>query len=536
MKPSTWWPVWLGLGLALGVLLRGSEAEVPHVHEGESSTWTCAMHPQIQSPTPGSCPICGMELVPLAAAKADSSRGPEVHLSERALELARLRTEPVVRSSAPERQLSLLGQVEAPEDRRRALTTWVAGRVERLRVASVGERVRRGQVVAEVFSPELQVAERALQVSVVSRAPRATVQAAEQRLLAMGVSEAELEQIRVADQPRARVPIRASASGVVVERRVTQGEEVKAGAVLSTVADLRTVWLSLDAYEADLPWLTVGQTATVEVDALPGRSIEAEIAFVDPVIDRGTRTASVRLEVPNPKLALRPGMFVEARVAATSPRDPLLIPESAPLFAGRKALVYVEQPERQRHYRPREVVLGARLGAWIEVLEGLEEGERVVVEGAFVLDADLQLRGEGGLLSLEEETPTSREPIGTRLADRLLESYLDFTAALAADDLGGARRALGALASRSKGTRLLRLADIASPTLDSLSGARARLLRLAPQMERVAASSKLDFAAAYCPMADGGRGATWLQRGREVANPYFGSEMLGCGEIREGVR
>jgi Cu(I)/Ag(I) efflux system membrane fusion protein len=188
---------------------------------------------------------------------------------------------------------------------------------------------------------------------------------------------------------------------------------VETGSGLYRVADLSTLWVQLDAYESDLPAMKKGQQVLLGVEALPGERFEGRITFVDPVLDPKTRTARVRIEVKNQDRRLRPGMFVEASVksdASAKPAQeaPVVVPATAPLFTGRRSVVYVEvQDVDAPTYEARVVSLGPRMGDLYPVLEGLNDGEKVVVHGAFALDADLQIQGGGSMMNLDPEGDTT---------------------------------------------------------------------------------------------------------------------------------
>lgn len=211
-----------------------------------------------------------------------------------------------------------------------------------------------------------------------------------------------------ADKPSERVRIRTPFGGTVIERLATQGSYVETGSGLYRVAGLSTLWVQLDAYESDLSVLKTGQQVSLRVEALPGELFEGRVTFVDPVLDPKTRTARVRIEVKNQDRRLRPGMFVEASVrsdAAAQPDEeaPLVIPATAPLFTGRRSVVYIEVEDADAPtYEARVVTLGTRMGDLYPVLSGLDEGERVVVHGAFAIDADLQIQGGDSMMSSGE--------------------------------------------------------------------------------------------------------------------------------------
>ena len=264
--------VTLGSGVWLG--RSGSSSDGPAAeptgatgHENHSeaavTTWTCSMHPQVQSPEPGSCPICGMDLIPAQDPGSGAPLGPaQVRLTRRAQSLARIRTEAVTTSSMRGAPRELLGRVVEDEGSLRAVTSWIAGRVDRLSVSTTGARVRRGQTLARMYSPEVYAAHQDLLVGVeqledmqqadpyAQRAARGQVASARQRLRLLGFSGSELAKMERADEPWTRVSIRSTATGTVMRRNVRQGEYVQKGAVLFELSDLETVWVELEDRKA----------------------------------------------------------------------------------------------------------------------------------------------------------------------------------------------------------------------------------------------------------------------------------------------
>jgi Cu(I)/Ag(I) efflux system membrane fusion protein len=392
-----------GLG---GWLLGGAEPPKPgtevHAHDAAETIWTCSMHPQIRQAEPGQCPICGMDLIPVeggAAAGGDEAR--RVTLSERAKILARIRTADAQRLGSGRVERRLLGRVDYDERSLRTVTAWVGGRIDRLHVSTTGERVKRGQVIATLYSPEVYTAhqdliqarqqfERLQETATPSagRAAEAALNASRDRLRLLGVPDGELRTMERADKPSERARIRTPFGGTVIERLATQGNYVETGSGLYRVADLSTLWVQLDAYESDLSLLKAGQQVLIRVEAL---------------------TARVRVEVKNQDRRLRPGMFVEASVQSGNEREPaeeapLVVPATAPLFTGRRSVVYVElQDAEQPTYEARVVTLGPRMGDLYPVLAGLREGERVVVHGAFAIDADLQIQGGDSMMNVPDD-------------------------------------------------------------------------------------------------------------------------------------
>lgn len=427
MENAPWVAIPLVAALAFGLgawFFGASEPAVPgpdaHEQTVTEQIWTCSMHPAIRKSERGQCPICGMDLIPVqrdeAAGEADPKR---VTLSERAKVLARIRTIEATRLGSERVERRLLGRVDYDETSLRTVTAWLGGRIDRLYVSTTGERVKRGQVIATLYSPEVYSAQQDLiqakqqlerlqegATPSARRAAEAALRAAGDRLRLLGVPEGELAGMEAAETPSKSIRIRTPFGGTVIERLATQGSYVETGSGLYRIADLSKLWVQLDAYESDLSALGVGQEVSLRVKALPGEQFEGRVTFVDPVLDPSTRTARVRIEVRNRDRRLRPGMFVEANVRALSSpngeEEPLLVvPATAPLFTGRRSVVYVELPHTERPtYEARIVSLGPRMGDVYPVLEGLDEGERVVVHGAFAIDADLQIQGGSSMMNL----------------------------------------------------------------------------------------------------------------------------------------
>lgn len=370
------------------------------------SEYVCPMHPQIRQDEPGTCPICHMDLV--AVESADSGDAVTLSLSEHAAALARVRTAPVERVPLLD-ALRVFGRVGTDEDNEANITAWTAGRIDRLYVPVVGETVRRGQRIARVYSPELVVAQETLihaqhilhatagGSDARAQAARATVDAARTELRLLGVSDTQIDELVADGVADEYVHIYAPASGTVLRRLVAEGDHVQRGTPLVELADLDDVWVQLEIYERDLGRVTVGDSVTLDV---AGRDapIEGTIAFLDPVVDAQRRVARARVVVPNPDGALRPSTFVRATVHIERlderGRPPVSVPANAVLWTGPRSLVYVfDQTVSPPVYMPVEVTIGDRVGDRIIVTEGVFPGETVVANGAFRLDAALQIRG-----------------------------------------------------------------------------------------------------------------------------------------------
>lgn len=401
-------PFIVGIALIAGLLLgrvffgggaSGSSAAA-HADHGETGRiWTCSMDPQIRMNEPGSCPICGMDLIPLAALHEDMDPM-SVHMTEHAMKLASVQTM-VVGTGGGTGSLRLTGKVVPDERRVYAQASHVAGRVEELLVNFTGETVQKGQVLARVFSPEMVTAQEELLAAYrVREAQPGLYAAARGKLRNWKLSDAQIDAIVAAGAANGVIAILADVSGVVVEKKTDLGDYLKRGDVLYEVADLSQLWVQFDLYESDLGSTRKGDTIQFTVRSLPGKTFRGRITFIDPMVDPATRVARARVELNDPQGTLKPGMFAIGTVQAKhrhGDTEALVVPRTAVLWTGPRSVVYVRVGEGQ--FRLREVVLGAAMGDDVMIASGLEAGEEIVVHGTFTVDAAAQLSGAPSMMS-----------------------------------------------------------------------------------------------------------------------------------------
>lgn len=381
-----------------------SERQQPVIQRenGEVQEWTCSMHPQIRQPKPGRCPICGMDLIPVLASGAATAKERELELSPTMQALAEVETAPVERRPLSA-EVRWVGKVAANETLVRDVTLLVAGRIERLHANYEGMPIRRGDPLAEIYSPDVAAGMQELLIAKeTSQISPSVLESARTKLLRLGVSAEEVEGIAKGEVPRETFTLRSPSDGIIAKIYVREKGWIEAGQTLLQLTDLSSVWVLLDAYESDLGLLRTGLIVRFAVEALPGTTFTGHVSFVSPVLEDSTRSVPVRLEAENPGGVLRPGMFVRAQAfvpIASEGEMPLLIPASAPLITGRRAIVYVATgPGR---YEGREIELGRRAGDYYVVTSGLSEGEQVVVKGAMKIDSTLQLQARPSMMNPE---------------------------------------------------------------------------------------------------------------------------------------
>lgn len=369
--------------------------------ESEETIWTCSMHPQIRMHEPGDCPICGMDLIPLAQGKSISADSFAVHLTPEAAQLANVMTI-VVERQKPVKVIRLYGKIEADERLLQSQTSHIPGRIEDLKVNFTGETIRKGQVLATIYSPELITAQQELiEAAKIMDIQPEIYMAARERLLHWKLTEDQINAIEHGHSSH-EFDVVSTTTGVVIQKLVNNGDHVSEGTILFQVADLSKVWALFDAYESDLPFINKGANITFSVQALPGNSFTGQISFIDPVIDPVTRVAKVRVEVNNQAGRLKPQMFVTGTVRSQLSQymNEIVIPKSAVLWTGERSIVYVKDPDSDEPvFRMREVTLGPSLGDSYVIAGGLNEGEAVVTRGAFSVDAAAQLEGKPSMMN-----------------------------------------------------------------------------------------------------------------------------------------
>ncbi|MCK6526477.1 efflux RND transporter periplasmic adaptor subunit [Myxococcota bacterium] len=367
-----------------------------HAHaEGEISHYTCPMHPSVRQDGPGQCPLCGMDLVPVY--EADVASG-TVSIDAQRRQQIGVRTEAVGRREASI-DVRAVGRIAYDRAGIVEISPKVGGWVRDLRVNEVGQAVSAGQVLFTLYSPEVYAAQRELSAALASQRAAvgtsaegrvdALVEAARTRLRLWDLPASHVQALAEGGPPAEAIPVVAPAAGHVVELDVVEGAAVEPGARLYRIVRLDRIWVEADVYERDLPLVKVGQEATVTLPDLPGSRLTGQVGLVRPFLDPATRTARVRISLPNPGLELKPEMFVD--VALRVPRgERLVVPDSAVVYAGPRRLVFLDLGDGR--LQPREVEVGPKVGDAYEVLSGLEEGDVVVTSANFLVAAESRLR------------------------------------------------------------------------------------------------------------------------------------------------
>ncbi|PTB96628.1 efflux RND transporter periplasmic adaptor subunit [Marivirga lumbricoides] len=550
-------------GVLLGWLIFGGEKnneEAMHDHSISNSAeiWTCSMHPQVRSNEPGECPICGMDLIPLAV--EDSEANPAVYqMSESAMKLANVQTIRVGSTEAGQK-VRLNGKIQIDERNTYTQSSHFPGRIEQLMVNFTGESIKKGQTLAKIYSPELVAAqEELLQAASIKESQPQLFEAAKRKFNNWRIGENQINEIISSGKVKQVFPLKADISGIVTNKMVELGDYVESGVPIYEISDLSKLWVLFDVYESELGWIKEGSEVTYTVKSLPGRSFNGIISFIDPLINSQSRVATARVEISNKEGLLKPQMFVSGVIEnpVEQGNDEIIIPQSAVLWTGKRSVVYMQE---SGGFKMREVTLGTALGENYVVQEGLQRGEEIVINGAFTIDAAAELAGKPSMMSHENEQVDQHHLQEISIQEKkallpLFEAYFEMKNALASDNNAGAKMGARNMSKAftnlnnndfSSNSKMVRrqISRVLEQTMEGLNDKQIEDVRknfIAISEAMIALAKAFDPLDAplyvqHCPMADNNVGADWLSREEEIINPYFGESMLSCGEVKWVIR
>jgi len=448
------------LGVVTGLFLKGSEKQTKEgvepakieVSEGSGVlVHVCPMNCIPPMDKAGKCPICGMELVPLRMGpEMDKAGASRLKLTPEAIELGSIQLAKVERKPV-DAQVKLFGQIDYDPAHMSYVTTFMPGVIDRIYVKRAGQFVRWGDPLFDIYSSDLLETQRqlieamkfvpsflafqrgfphvAIEAPVQARekpgesgkrSPEEetalkTINAIRHKLLIMGLPKRDIDELMKVGEPTGIATLYAPMYGQVVVQNAFEGTYVNRGTAIFTLADPQHVWAKLDAYESDYPWIRKGQDVTFETEVYPGERFKGKVVYVDPVFDPTTRTFNIGVIYPDRGGRLKAGMLVRAVIHARLRADgkvvgtgdktdsgPLIIPLSAPLITGKRSVVYVAVAGEEGVFEGREVVLGPKAKDHYVVLEGLKEGDQVVVNGNFKIDSAVQILARPGMMEMKD--------------------------------------------------------------------------------------------------------------------------------------
>ncbi len=578
----------LAVGLLLGWLLFGSASneETAHNHNEtveSNQMWTCSMHPQIMQPEAGDCPICGMDLIP-AEAGADGLTADQFKLTKNAMALANIQTSVVGHSKAEGSTIKLSGKIVENEEANVVQVSYFSGRIEKLNVSYTGEKVRKGQLLATIYSPELFAAQQELiTASSLKESQPELYKAVRNKLKLWKLSDIQINQIEASGKVKENFSVYATVSGTVSKKLVEQGSYIKQGQPLLKIANLNTVWANFDVYENQIDLFKEGQEVSIKTNAYPNKTFNAKVSFIDPTLNVKTRTMKLRAVLSNGKDLFKPGMFIEGNIKPVNAINGQIsvIPSSAVLWTGKRSVVYLKKNPNEPIFELREVTLGNRVGENYEVLEGVNNGDEIVTNGTFTVDAAAQLQGkksmmnkEGGKVMTGHEghlgmgsNPSSPKENHSEMDERIevsedfqnqlravFNDYIELKDALVNEDSKKGTKSTKELLSNlskvdmklltnnghSHWMTLEKELETSANSISNTSNIKEQRnhfkhlsSQLAKALQLFGINEKVYYQ--FCPMADSNTGAYWLSKEEKVINPYFGEAMLTCGEVKQVI-
>ena len=590
-----------------------SDASAGPTSGGEEKRYICPMMCTPPSTEPGRCPVCAMELV--EAISGGGGDGISVTIEPSARRLVGIQTA-MSKMGQVTRTIRTIGSIDFDESRLSTISAYIDGRLEKMYADYVGVEVNKGDDLALIYSPQLYSAQTEFVTSLdSSTSSRFQIgdsnlqEMARENLSELGMTAEQIEELQKSRKPQSRIRIKSPQSGTVIEKTAVEGDYVKTGQKLYRIADLSSVWLMLDLFPDDAATVRFGQQVEAEIQSMPGEVFTGRVAFIDPTVNKRTRTVRVRVEIMNFDGKLRPGDYSTARIIVPaiptelvydpalagkyiSPMHPQVIrdepgdcplcdmelvptsqlgyaakplpqqrvvtvPRDSVLLTGDSGVIYVEtEPGR---FEIRRVTVGPMNDDEAVIIEGLAAGETVATGGNFLIDSQMQLAGNPSLmdptkapshspgpLELPESQPVLLAGEAAQVFDRAYDAYFEIQCAMAAD-MTPPPVALNTLLDSL--ARLEMSAEVPDDAQKQLAKARRAALRMDGSLETareayrgvshgmlraavIARGPKTAKALThyYCPMVPGG-GGDWMQPGGELANPYWGDEMLRCGEV-----
>ncbi|MDD3300922.1 MAG: efflux RND transporter periplasmic adaptor subunit, partial [Bacteroidales bacterium] len=482
----------------------------------------------------------------------------------------------------------LNGKIEEDERLVFSQSSHVPGRIENLMVNFTGDYVKKGQVIASVYSPGLVTAQEELyEAQKVKDTQPQLFNAAKEKLKTWKLTNAQIEQMLQSGTTEETFDIQSDVSGYVIQKKVNPGDYVQKGETIYEIADLSRVWVLFDLYESDMGWIKKGDKVDYTVASLPGETFTGTISFIDPIIDPRTRVAKARVATANSGLKLKPEMFVSGIVEAELQKksDAVVVPKSAVMWTGQRSVVYVKSITDQGvNFIMREVTLGPALGESFVIEDGLVRGEEIAVNGTFSIDAAAQLAGKPSMMnpdggpamtghnhggmkmsaadegaassrSASSEAHTKTDPSFKAQLTKVYNDYLDMKNAFVATDAKKVANEAKDVIAALKSVDMSLLKDDAHmmwmdqlETLNSTINTINRSADINKQRQEFARFNLVFYKSLkmfgleevtayyqYCPMANNNQGAYWLSETKDIRNPYFGKDMLDCGETKEKI-
>lgn len=556
------------IGIALGwMFFAGDNAEDNHNHSQESvEYWTCSMHPNVRSQEPGDCPICGMDLIPAKSGGSEVDNS-AITLTENQIRIANIRTM-IVGKGNTSSNTRLNGKIDFDERKVFTQPAHFTGRIEKLYINYTGANVSAGQKLATIYSPELVLMQKELLSAYKLKDKQPELfQSIKSKLMRKKIHQDQIDKIIAKGDVIDNFDVYAHQSGVVTKLFINSGDHITTGDPIVELANLTQLWTIFEAYEGDLSNINIGDIIKFTVQSYPGEVFQSTINFIDPIINNKTRTAQVRGSINNNTGKLKPEMLAVGNIVGMSSSQQLVIPSSAVLWTGKRSVVYVKQSNTDEHiFEAREIEIGQLSNGQYPVINGLQSGEEIAVNGAFTIDAAAQIAGKPNMMNMDKDDVEPMKghdhgagemsipksiPEKTKIDfSPLLPLYMNLNESFVQTDIEKVKSNSKVLSKHIK-NKILNKDGIKTSAYEKKI---ASIYKLANQIasESDIEKSRSNYSSisvllidlisstnSYdkkiyvfkCPMATVGDSAVWMSYEKQVQNPYYGDKMLKCGFV-----
>lgn len=568
--------------LLLILLLSGcSDANHDHATTQEESSYTCSMHPQVVANAPGACPICGMDLVSVEKGDVNTA---EIMLSERQMKLGNITTLPISQGEMGNNTI-LTGRITENEEQAEIISSRVEGRIEQLYIKETGQRISKGQPLYKIYSEPLLILQREFLLALEQdeqlgeQKPRfgSFLESAREKLLLYGMTEGQVNQLAAAKKMDPKITFLSPVSGIISEITASEGEYLPEGGRLYKIDRLDKVWVEAELYPGEAKLVNAGDKVKVVVAGFEDDPVTGKVIFISPEFNNNSQILSLRVEITNPDYQFLPGMQANV-ILETYQKKVIAIPTDAVVRSGDGAHVWVKSGEGT--FKPKMVETGLVNFDRIEITKGLKEKDTVVVTGAYLLYSEYELKKGGNLMSghnhggMEMGEPSmdskgqGADHLGHNMENNqaamevdsqfqkqiahVFDQYLHLKDALVASDADNAKAASEEM-SKAVAATDMRLVEAAHDlwmdqlgvisqalkhiqSAENIEGKRIAFAPLSEALFKILkrfGGSELTAYYQYCPMVSANKGAYWLSRNEQISNPYFGEQMLSCGETKE---
>ncbi|GGX02583.1 efflux RND transporter periplasmic adaptor subunit [Aquimarina muelleri] len=565
--------IYIGIALIIGLLAgyfifgtnNASVQQEKQNHPQEEITkvmWTCSMHPQIMQEEPGDCPICGMDLIP-AETSAEGLAADQFKMTENAMALANIQTTIVGENQSDSQNIiTLSGKINENEEKNAIQASYFNGRIEKLSINYKGQEVKKGQKLATIYSPDLIAAQQELiTASSLKESQPQLYRAVRNKLKLWKLSEKQIKAIESSSRIQEKFPVYATVSGTVAEVMSAEGDYIKQGQPILKVSNLTTVWAEFDGYENQISQLKKGQKITISTNAYPNKQIETTISFIDPILNTNSRTTTIRAVLNNKDQMFKPGMFVVGKVTRTETTTKnIIVPSSAVLWTGKRSVVYVKTDPNTPIFEMREVVLENTTGDTYTILNGLNNGDEIVTNGVFTVDAAAQLQGKKSMMNKKGEDIVKRHENHVditvsksfqqeflpalvpylKMKDALIQSDNKQVTVFAKTMLAILKKSNASDLGKMEKELFIKSWDMLENITkkEALEDQRAYFVTLNENIVKLISgfnNLETTFYIQKCPMANTNKGAVWISTEKEIRNPYFGEAMLTCGSVIDTI-